>query len=140
MFFFSNFAGCTIVVFDELLNRVSFEQYFSSTSIKQLCSTHKMAHKNQKSNKFTGGPTAGNESPNATHPAAGDNSQLYEPCSPNELSLQFMEIIYPVVRLYLLTRFFGCKHFFFFFIYFASSLAGDGQDAGNPGRERSSKC
>ena len=74
--FFSDFTGRTIVVFDELLNRVSFEQYFISTSIKQLCSTLKMAHQNQKSNKYTGGPSAGNESPNATYPAAGDNSQL----------------------------------------------------------------
>ena len=34
MFVFSSFAGRTIVVFDELLNPVSFERYFSSMYTK----------------------------------------------------------------------------------------------------------
>ena len=78
MFIFSGFAGRTIVVFDELLNPVSFEQYFSSMYIRKTALQHtqdQMVHKNQRSpstspcNKYTGGPTGGNESPNTTHPA-----------------------------------------------------------------------
>ena len=49
MFIFSSFAGRTIVVFDELLNLVSFEQYFSSTYIRKAALQHtqdKMVHKN----------------------------------------------------------------------------------------------
>ena len=79
MFIFSSFAGRMIVVFHELLSPVLFEQYFSSTMyIRKTALQHtqdQMVHKNQNSprtspcNKYTGGPTAGNESPNTTHPA-----------------------------------------------------------------------
>ena len=78
MFIFSSFAGLTIVVFDELLSPVSFEQYFSSMYIRKTALQHtqdQMVHKNQISpstspcNKYTGGPIAGKEPPNTTHPA-----------------------------------------------------------------------
>ena len=52
MFIFSSFAGRTIIVFDELLNPVSFERYFSSMYIRKTALQHtqdRMVHKNQNS-------------------------------------------------------------------------------------------
>ena len=99
MVIFSIFAERTIVVFDELLNPVSFEQYFSSMDIRKTALQHtqdQMAHKNQSSlstspcNKYTGGPDCRERI-----------SKYYAPGTLNELSL--------------FTSCFGCKNRFLFF-------------------------
>ena len=99
MFIFSSLSGRTIVVFDELLNPVSFEQYFSSMYIRKTALQHtqdQMVRKNQSSpskspcNKYTGGPDCRERI-----------SKYYAPGSLNELSL--------------FTSCFGCKHRFLFF-------------------------
>ena len=100
LFIFSSFAGRTIVVFDELLNPVSFEQYFSSMYIRKITLQHtqdQMVRKTGQSspstspcNKYTGGPDCRERI-----------SKYYAPGSLNELSL--------------FTPCFGCKHRFLFF-------------------------